>query len=101
MMKNRYRLFHRGRGTFYCEDLKGELLDMGAEFGISDEESFGFLINDFLVSYNKNENMLSCGGEKAKLAPVDNRIRLRILVDRMSVEVFVNTAPEIVTLINL
>lgn len=63
---------------------------MDAEFGISDTDYFGFVINGLPVSYNKNENMLSCGEKEAKLKPVDGKIRLRILIDRVSAEVFAN-----------
>jgi sucrose-6-phosphate hydrolase SacC (GH32 family) len=42
------------------------------------------------VTFNRVENLLSCGEEEAELKPEDGKIRLRILVDRVSVEIFAN-----------
>jgi sucrose-6-phosphate hydrolase SacC (GH32 family) len=80
---------------FTSKDLKNwefqsELLDIDAEFEIKEAESFGFVINGLPISYNKNENLLSCGEETAYLKSVDSRIKLRILVDRVSVEIYAN-----------
>ncbi len=40
--------------------------------------------------YNVEEQRLSCGNAQAKLAPVNGRISLTILVDRTSLEIFGN-----------
>ena len=61
-----------------------------AQFEIGDADEFGFLINGFSVKYNLDKNELSCGGPKTKRKPIDGKIRLRILVDRVSIEVFAN-----------
>ncbi|MHC4951590.1 MAG: GH32 C-terminal domain-containing protein, partial [Planctomycetota bacterium] len=58
-------------------------------------------INGFSVTYNVKEELLTGGtGEagdqfsqgvtKAKLSPIDGKIKLRMLVDRPSVEIFAN-----------
>ena len=70
--------------------VKGELFDIDARFEIGDADEFGFLINGFSVKYNVAKNELSCGRSKAELKPVDGNIRLRILVDRVSIEIFAN-----------
>jgi fructan beta-fructosidase len=70
--------------------VKGELFDIDAQFEIGGADEFGFLINGYPVKYNVDKNELSCGGPKAKLKPIDGKIRLRILVDRVSIEVFAN-----------
>jgi sucrose-6-phosphate hydrolase SacC (GH32 family) len=70
--------------------LKGELFDIDAEFEVGEADEFGFLINGFSVKYNIDKNELSCGRPKAKLKPIDGKIRLRILVDRVSIEIFAN-----------
>ena len=77
-------------GQNILSGVKGELFDIDAEFETSYADEFGFLINGFLVKYNVDKNQLSCGDSKAKLKPIDGKIRLRILVDRVSIEVFAN-----------
>jgi sucrose-6-phosphate hydrolase SacC (GH32 family) len=66
------------------------LFDIDAEFEIGDADEFGFVINGFIVNYNVEKNELSCERPKADLKPVDGKIRLRILVDRVSIEIFAN-----------
>ncbi|MHC4132929.1 MAG: glycoside hydrolase family 32 protein [Planctomycetota bacterium] len=77
-------------GQNILADVKGELFDIDAEFEIGDADEFGFMINGFSVKYNVEKNELSCGRSKAELKPVDGKIRLRILVDRVSIEIFAN-----------
>ena len=77
-------------GQNILSDIKGGLYDINAGFNVSGADSFGFVINGLPVTYNSGKNLLSCGGEEAELVPVDGRIRLRILVDRVSVEIFAN-----------
>jgi len=77
-------------GQNILSGVKGELFDIDAEFETGDADVFGFLINGFSVKYNAGKNELSCGRPKAKLKSIDGKIRLRILVDRVSIEVFAN-----------
>jgi len=77
-------------GQNILSEINGELFDIKAEFGVGEAESFGFVINGLPVTFKRDENQLCCGEEAADLKPVDGRIRLRILVDRMSVEIFAN-----------
>jgi len=77
-------------GQNILANVKGELFDIDAEFEVGDANEFGFLINSFSVKYNVKKNELSCGHPKAKLKPIDGKIRLRILVDRVSIEIFAN-----------
>jgi sucrose-6-phosphate hydrolase SacC (GH32 family) len=71
-------------------NVEGELFDIDVEFEVGDADEFGFLINGFSVKYNVDKNELSGGRPKAQLKPIDGKIRLRILVDRVSIEVFAN-----------
>ena len=66
------------------------MFDIDAQFEIGDADEFGFLINGFAVKYNVDKNELSSGRLKAELKPVNGNIRLRILVDRASIEIFAN-----------
>ena len=77
-------------GQNILSNVEGELFDIDAQFDVGDADEFGFLINGFPVKYNVDKNELSCGRPKTELKPVDGKIRLRILVDRASIEIFAN-----------
>jgi sucrose-6-phosphate hydrolase SacC (GH32 family) len=72
------------------ESIAGDLFHIVAEFDAGDAREFGFRIRSIPVTYHTRESELSCRGEKAPLKPADGRIRLEILVDRTSVEIFAN-----------
>jgi sucrose-6-phosphate hydrolase SacC (GH32 family) len=42
------------------------------------------------VSYDAKKQELSCNGNKAEIKPVEGKIRLRLLVDRTSIDIFGN-----------
>jgi fructan beta-fructosidase len=93
-------------GEMTLEGLSGQTLDIEAEFALEDALNFGFdfftnEVNSVRVLYDVNTNQLVFSRPdvgirnfnptfSAPLEPIDNRIRLRILVDRSSVEVFAN-----------
>jgi len=66
----------------------GGLLDVRVEFDAGQAESFGFRFRGVPVTYDVAKQTLTCNGVSAPLRPVDGRVRLRILVDRGSVEAF-------------
>jgi fructan beta-fructosidase len=70
--------------------LRGELFDLRAELGIRDAASFGFTIRGVPVVYDVKKQTLTCKQVTAPLPPIDGRIRLRLLVDRGSIEIFGN-----------
>jgi len=70
--------------------LAGELWDIDAEIAPGSATDFGFLIRGWSVIYRVKEKRLSNGDAAADMSPRDDRIRIRILVDRTSVEVFGN-----------
>ncbi len=70
--------------------INAELLDIEAEFEIGESSRFGLIIKGLKIVYDVKARRLICGEESAALTPVNNRIRLRILVDRISVEIFAN-----------
>ena len=70
--------------------VKGELLDLTAEFALGDAAEVGFNLRGVTVSYDAKKQELSCGDKKAALKPVDGKIRLRLMVDRASVDIFGN-----------
>ncbi|MCP4257988.1 MAG: DUF4980 domain-containing protein [Planctomycetes bacterium] len=78
-------------GDNLLSKISGELLHIQAELKVDDDvEETGFVIRDVPVVYNVQKQQLSCQKKKAPLKPVDGKIRLEILVDRTSIEIFGN-----------
>jgi fructan beta-fructosidase len=77
-------------GENILSDIQGELFDIQAEFVTAETDEFGFTINGIPIFYNKDTCTLACGQSKANLKPDNGKIRLRILVDRVSIEIFAN-----------
>jgi len=77
-------------GENLLSGIQGELFDINAEFAVGEAAECGFVIRGVPVTYSVEEQRLSCRGEEAPLKPVDGKIRLRILVDRVSIEIFGN-----------
>lgn len=70
--------------------VNAELLDVEAEVEPGPDAEFGFEIHGERLSYSAKKRTLSFLGKSAPLAPVEGRLRLRILVDRTTVEVYAN-----------
>lgn len=68
----------------------GELLDSEAIFELRDAKAFGLDLRGVRVTYDAERQELSCAGCVAPLAPEGGKVRLRVLVDRTSVEVYAN-----------
>ncbi|HEY4309818.1 MAG TPA: glycoside hydrolase family 32 protein [Pirellulales bacterium] len=73
------------------EDITGELFDIEAEIDLGDVHECGFTVRGVPVTYNVERHELSCGAHKAPLLPADNVIRVRLLADRGSIEIFGNS----------
>jgi len=69
---------------------KGELLDLTAELLIGDATEVGFNIRGVNVSYDAKTQELSCKDKKAPLKSVNGKIRLRLMLDRTSIDIFGN-----------
>jgi sucrose-6-phosphate hydrolase SacC (GH32 family) len=76
--------------------LSGELWDIDAEIVPGGATDFGFRIRGRSVTYRVKEKRLSNGDAAADMPPKDGRIRIRILVDRTSVEVFGNNGEVVI-----
>jgi len=50
----------------------------------------GFMVRGTPIVYDVGDKQLSCKGKSAPLSPSDGKIRLRLLVDRTSLEIFGN-----------
>jgi len=70
--------------------ISGELFDIHAELDPVSASEIGFIIRGEKVQYNAAEKQISCLGRSASLDTIQAKIRLQILVDRTSIEVFGN-----------
>jgi fructan beta-fructosidase len=77
-------------GENIISDIKAELLDVNVEFQISEAEEFGFVFNEKEIVYSFENKELRCAEEIASLNPIGGRIRFRVLVDKVSIEIFAN-----------
>jgi sucrose-6-phosphate hydrolase SacC (GH32 family) len=77
-------------GENLLKDITGDLFHIVAEFEVGDSAQFGFAIRSVPVVYDAKRQELSCKGRKASLKPEGGKVRLEILVDRTSVEIFAN-----------
>lgn len=72
------------------EDIKGDLFEINAEIEVGDASQIGFEIRGVPVVYSAENNTLTCKDETAPCKPKDGKIKLQLLVDRTSIEIFVN-----------
>lgn len=72
-------------------DLSGDLFHIRAEFELDGANEFGLNVRGVPITYNVAEKKIVCSGKEAPIAPVDGRIWLEVLVDRTTIEIFVNT----------
>ena len=75
-------------GSNPLSHLAGDLFDIEMEIVPGASAEFGIRLHTQAVTYANNR--ISCLGSTANLSPVDGTIKLRILVDRTSIEVFAN-----------
>jgi hypothetical protein len=71
-------------------EVTSALLDITAEFEPGSAPEFGLMVRGVPVTYNVRDQELSCLGRKGPLIPVEGKVRLRLLVDRASIEIFGN-----------
>jgi fructan beta-fructosidase len=70
--------------------ITGELFDIRAELQVTGASEVGFTIRGTPVVYDVKKAEMSCKRRKAPLKPTGGKIRLQILVDRTSIEIFAN-----------
>jgi len=71
-------------------DVSGELFHIRTELCLDKAAEIGFVIRGIPVVYDVEKNELSCHGNKVALNPMGGRIRLELLIDRTSIEIFGN-----------
>lgn len=77
-------------GDHLLAGVSGELFDISAELFVGDATAIGFVIRGVSVVYDAKAQELRCADRKAPLKPTNGTIRLRLLVDRASIEIFGN-----------
>jgi sucrose-6-phosphate hydrolase SacC (GH32 family) len=75
-------------GQNLIPDTDCQLFDIRAEIEVGRASAWGALIRGHDLRYDAAKEELSAFGKTARLAPVDGRIWLQLLVDRTSLEVF-------------
>lgn len=76
--------------------IKGDCLHIIGSFQLKTADSFGFVVrldkknNGTEIMYNTKTNTLSCLGKSTVVEPVDGVLKLEILLDRSSIEIFAN-----------
>ncbi len=83
--------------------VKGDCLHITGEFDLKSCSNFGFYIRNSKketgteLMYDVRRGTLSILGVSAPVAPVNNKISLEILIDRASIEVYVNGGQTVIS----
>ncbi len=72
------------------EKIRGELVDIRATFEPGKADAVGLTVRGVQIIWDAKKQTLTCKGVTAPLKPEGGRVRLRVLVDRGSIEVFGN-----------
>jgi len=83
-------IVEEGQQSIIEENHDDGLYDISTEFEIGSAEKFGLIINDIQITYEIKEQKLNCEERYASLSPMEGKIKIRILVDRTSLELFAN-----------
>ena len=77
-------------GEDMLSGMKGELFDIAVDLAPGRSTEVGFVIRGTPVVYSAEKQELVCGDKRGHLAMIEGRVRLRILVDRVSMDMFGN-----------
>ena len=81
-------LLSRKPGEDPLANLNGELFDLRAEFEVGTAAEAGLRIRGTAILYDVRKHELVCRDRRVPFRPVDGTVRLRVLVDRTSLEIF-------------
>lgn len=70
--------------------MRGDLFDIRAEIEVLDAAAFRFDVRGQAIHYSRTDEQLRVAGTAIPLKPSAGRVRLQVLVDRSSIEVFVD-----------
>ncbi len=68
----------------------GQLFDIHTEIEINDSSEFAFDIRGEKVEYSAKSKQIKAFARTTKLEPINKRVKIRLLIDRTSIEVFGN-----------
>jgi fructan beta-fructosidase len=71
-------------------EIRGDLFDLQTAIDPGQAKQIALTIRGTAIEYNVSKKELNLLGKTAPLAPIDGKIRLRVLIDRSSIEVFAN-----------
>ena len=77
-------------GENLLRDMQGELFEIKAEIELDGATSFGLRARGEAIDYDVAAKTVKALGAKGPLEPINNRIKLHVLVDRATLEVFGN-----------
>ncbi|GMV91538.1 MAG: hypothetical protein AMXMBFR82_13160 [Candidatus Hydrogenedentota bacterium] len=77
-------------GENLLKEIQGELFDLEAEFRIGDADRITLVVRNTPIIYDAANANLTCGDREAPMPADDGIIRLRVLADRTSIEIFGN-----------
>jgi len=69
-------------------DVQGELFDIRVEMAVDSATAVGLSVRGIPIQYDCRRKQLTCLGASAPLEPVAGKIKLQVLVDRSSLEIF-------------
>ena len=69
---------------------QGDLFDVNMEIEVDEGKGFAIEVQGHRVEYDAGRQGLSCFGRNADLRTISGRVRLQLLVDRTSLEIFGN-----------
>ena len=84
-------------GDDLLKGVEGELLDLELDVDLGQATTLTFTVRGERIVYNRESGELWCGGKKAPLTVADGRLRLRVLIDRASIEVFADQGQVAIT----
>jgi fructan beta-fructosidase len=70
--------------------ISGDLFDIRIEFEPREASSVTLEVRGVAIIYDSTAQRLTCSSCSAPLAPIDGCIRLQVLADRTSLEIFAN-----------
>ncbi len=77
-------------GENILSDISGELFEIETEIEPADASEVGFTLRGTPLVYNAKDKTLSTADRKIDLPAINGKIKLHILIDRVSIEIFAN-----------
>jgi fructan beta-fructosidase len=71
-------------------DFRAELLHLRAEFEMGESRALGLVVRGTPITYDVAAQQVSCRDRTVGMKPENGRIRLEVLVDRTTIEIFGN-----------